>query len=129
MSNLQAQPQVYTVVVAEDEALIRELAVDILTDEGFRVLEAAHAAEALQLLHVHADDVHLLFTDIHMPGEINGLALAHHTRSQWPWIAVLIASGRPAPGLHEMPAGSRFLPKPYHPHMVVTHARELVGAR
>jgi two-component system, response regulator PdtaR len=118
----------YTAVVAEDEELIRMIAVEALTEAGFVVLEAEHAEEALGHLHSYATEIHLLFTDVHMPGDMNGLDLAHHANGHWPWIAVLIASGHPLPETHKMSVKSRFLSKPYHPKTMVTHAQELVGA-
>ena len=116
------------VVVAEDDLLIRMMAVDALTDAGFVVIEAVQAAEALKILSVQADAVQALFTDIHMPGGMTGLELAHHVRSEWPWIALLVASGNSWPSPEALPAGSRFLPKPYDPDHVVQHVRELVDA-
>jgi CheY-like chemotaxis protein len=118
----------YTAVVAEDEELIRIIAIDILVDAGFTVLEAEHAEGALVHLHAKPEAIHLLFTDINMPGDMDGLALAHHAYGSWPWIAMLIASARPSPAQHEMPAGSRFLSKPYDAASVTKHALELVGA-
>lgn len=120
--------ELYTALVAEDEVIVRMVAVDALIDAGFRVLEAEHAGAALQVLEEHGRSVHILITDVHMPGTMNGIALAHHTCRHWPWIALLIASAHPHPGHHELPPGSRFLPKPYFPHHLVGHARELVGA-
>ncbi len=105
--------------------LIRMVAVEVLTVAGLVVIEAAHAEEALAALETQAADVHVLFTDIHMPGSMNGLELAHHTRHHWPWIALLISSGRVRPELIEMPPGSRFLAKPYDPNHMLTHIREL----
>ena len=122
------RPQTKTVVVAEDEALIRMLAVDVLVEAGFLVIEASHAAEALAALQVRAGQTHLLFTDIHMPGLMNGLELAHHVQRHWPWIALLIASGEFSPAADELPAGSRFLPKPYDLEHVVAHARAMTTA-
>jgi two-component system, response regulator PdtaR len=118
----------YTAVVAEDEELIRSIAIDILVDAGFTVLEAEHAESALVHLEAQADTIHLLFTDINMPGKMNGLALAHHSYGNWPWIAVLISSARPSPAVHEMPTSSRFISKPYSVAAVTKHALELVGA-
>jgi two-component system, response regulator PdtaR len=118
----------FTVVVAEDDELIRLLTVEALTDAGFIVLEAEHAEDALKHLNGSASEIHLLFTDVNMPGDMDGLDLALHTNGHWPWIAVLIASGRPLPKTRDMLEGHRFLPKPYRPETIVTHARELVGA-
>ena len=104
------------------------MAREALTDDGFEVIEAGHAEHAIEILSNHAEDIHALFTDIHMPGAMDGLALAHHTRRSWPWIMLLIASGRARPETHEMPHKSRFLAKPYLPHVAVRHLRELIEA-
>ena len=116
------------VLVAEDDVLIRMMAVDALTDAEFTVIEAVRADDALNILIAQPKTVHALFTDIQMPGAMTGLELAHHVRSQWPWIALLVASGNFRPSSDEMPVGSRFLPKPYNPDHVVQHVRELVEA-
>jgi two-component system, response regulator PdtaR len=118
--------RVHSIVVAEDEPLIRMLVVEVLIQNGFEVLEACHAEAALVHLIARAADIHVLFTDVTMPGTMNGLALAHHTRGHWPWIGLIIASGRPVLG--EMPVGSRFLAKPYLLSHAVRHARELIAA-
>jgi CheY-like chemotaxis protein len=116
------------VIVAEDEAVIRMVTVDVLSDAGFCVLEAAHAAEALSHLQLRANEIHGLFTDVDMPGEMNGLDLAHHVSATWPWVVLLVTSGKPAPATHRLPAGSRFLPKPYDFNHVVQHVREMIDA-
>jgi two-component system, response regulator PdtaR len=107
------------VLVVEDESVIRMAAAAILQDEGFGVLEAEHADAAKTLLEAQAGDVHVLFTDIHMPGEMNGSQLAHHTSWRWPWIAIIITSGRGTPRWTDLPEGCRYLPKPYqHEHLI-----------
>jgi CheY-like chemotaxis protein len=117
-----------TVVVAEDEAVVRILAVAVLTDGGFVVIEAGHAEEALAALQLQPLAIHLLFTDINMSGPMNGLALAHHVQGAWPRIALLITSGDDKPQPGKLPAGSVFLTKPYGPAHVIAHARALTGA-
>jgi two-component system, response regulator PdtaR len=117
-----------TVLVAEDEVLIRMLAVEVLTDAGFEVIEAGHAQQALKVLQSRSCAVHLLFTDIHMPGPMNGLELAHHVQRLWPHVALLIASGEDKPQPAGLPAGSIFLTKPYDHRHVVAHARLLTAA-
>ena len=82
------------VLVAEDDTLIRMMAVDALTDAGFAVIEVGHADDALNILSAQSAKVRALFTDIHMPGTMTGLELAHHVRGNWPWIALLVASGK-----------------------------------
>jgi two-component system, response regulator PdtaR len=123
-----SQPGSFVVVVAEDEAIVRMMAVDFLTDAGFVVVEAAHADEALAILKTGAEGIHALFTDIHMPGSMTGLELAHYARQHWPWVALLIASGQGNPQSSELPADSRFIPKPYNPEQIVAQVRELTAA-
>ena len=113
------------VLVVEDEPLIRMLAVDTLTDAGFDVLESPHADHALDTLVARARNVRILFSDIHMPGTMTGLTLANFARRRWPWISVLLTSGKMTPAIHEMPHGSRFLAKPYSIGSVLTHVQEL----
>jgi two-component system, response regulator PdtaR len=122
-TSMESEPK--TVVVAEDEILLRVLAVAVLTKAGFDVIEAGNAEEALATLQARLGAIHLLFTDIHMPGRLNGLELAHHVRGAWPKIALLITSGGlPA----KLPAGSIFLAKPYDLVHVVAHAQTLTAS-
>jgi two-component system, response regulator PdtaR len=126
LSGVCSMPTRIVVLLAEDEELIRMVAAEALRDEGFEVIEAMHADEALASLETHATVIHVLFTDIHMPGTIDGLALAHHTARSWPWIALLITSGLARPDGSMLPGQSRFLPKPYHPAHAISHIREMV---
>ena len=114
------------VIIVEDELLIRLMAADVFAEAGYLVLEADSADEALSVLEAEADNVDVLFTDVHMPGELDGLALAHHTMRRWPWIGQLITSGRAHPAVNSMPEGSRFLPKPYRTGEIIEHLQMLV---
>lgn len=116
------------VIVVEDELLIRMDAADELRHSGFEVLEAGNANEAIDLLNLHHWTIAVLFTDVHMPGEMDGLELAHHASTHWPWIAVLIASGHARLTESDLPLKSRFLPKPYEVRHMATHVRELADA-
>ncbi len=118
----------YLVIVVEDEVIIRMVAGAALTNAGFDVVEARHAEEAIAILGARARDVHAMFTDVHLPGSMDGLALAHLTHGSWPQIAVLIASGHARPRPEELPEGSRFLSKPYDLYNVVAHLKEMVTA-
>jgi CheY-like chemotaxis protein len=118
----------FVVVVAEDEPLILMAISDHLTEEGFQVLEARHADEALAVLALDPTAVHVLFTDVWMPGEMDGIALSHHVRARWPWIGLLVTSAHVAPRAEDLPTGCRFLPKPYHRGHVVDHIRHLTAA-
>ncbi len=100
------------VLVVEDEALIRFDAIDMIEDEGFDVYDATNAEKALALLENH-DDIGILFTDIDMPGDIDGLDLARIVRKRWPHIAIIVVSGHAHLADGEMPKGSAFYSKPY----------------
>jgi two-component system, response regulator PdtaR len=114
------------VLLVEDELLVRMAAADDLQDAGFHVLEAANADVALAVLEICSDDVQVLFTDIDMPGSMNGLDLAESVQQRWPHISLLISSAyhKPRPG--QIPDEGRFVPKPYSSEDVVQHIRELV---
>ena len=72
--------------------------------------------------------MHALFTNVQMPGAMDGLALARHVRSRWSWVALLVASAKSRPGAADLPSGSRFLPKPYELRHGVEHVRKLIEA-
>jgi CheY-like chemotaxis protein len=113
------------VLVAEDEPMLRMLAVDALTEEGLVSLEAGHAAAALDICKARADEFDVLFTDVRMPGPMDGLELAHRVRDRWPRISVVIASGNVFGASDELPAGAHFLPKPYDMRRVIGLIRQL----
>jgi two-component system, response regulator PdtaR len=114
------------VIVVEDEALIRMAAVFALEDADFAVIEASSADEAVEILEREAKHIHVVFTDVHMPGGMTGVELAHHVRRHWPRIGLLATSGRSRLRSDELPEGSRFIAKPYDLHEAVGHVRDLV---
>jgi CheY-like chemotaxis protein len=97
------------VLVAEDEALVRLLANEMLTDADYRVVEAQDGQEALAILGTK-NTVRALLTDVNMPN-VDGLALAKIVRQRWPHIGIVMTSGLPRPS--ELPVGARFISKPY----------------
>lgn len=101
-----------SVLIVEDEPLIRVDAVDMVEDEGYAVCEAPDADKALMILESR-DDIGVLFTDIDMPGEIDGLNLARIVRKRWPHIAIIIVSGHTHLQDGEVPSGGVFFSKPY----------------
>jgi two-component system, response regulator PdtaR len=123
ISNFQESP---VVLLVEDEPLVRMSAADDLQEAGFQVLEAANADVALAVLEARSGEVQVLFTDVDMPGSMDGLALAKSVQRRWPHISLLISSGYHRPHPRQLPDEGRFLPKPYHPEAVVRHIRELV---
>jgi CheY-like chemotaxis protein len=114
------------VLVVEDEPLIRMMVVAEIEDQGFAVLEAGDAQEALSILDTEAHRIGVLFTDVDMPGDMNGVALARRVRASWPWIALCVASGKMVVLERELPFGSQFFPKPYDYQAVIDHMRDLI---
>ena len=114
------------VLVVEDELLIRMDAVDMLSRAGFDVIEAVNADEAIMILE-SGSTIDVVFTDIQMPGSMDGLKLAAAVRKRWPPIKIVATSGVIKVGEDDLPAGSRFLPKPYSPSQIVGALRELTG--
>ncbi len=115
--------------MVEDEWLIRESLAEVLTQAGFRVLEAEQGETALTTLQEHGPDIDLLFTDIRMPGRLDGLELARFARALLPGLAILVASGNWVPTLSDLPAGSLFLAKPYSFRELPGHLRTFLAAR
>ena len=108
---METQPKV--VLLAEDDHPIREIVAEFLVESGFTVLQVADAAQALEMLRESSQKIDLLFTDVRMPGRIDGMQLAELVSVTWPAMRILIASGHIRPIAGEIPARSRFLPKPY----------------
>jgi CheY-like chemotaxis protein len=107
------------VLVVDDEMFARLFAVQIFLDLGFTVLEAGSAEEGLDVLDRN-DDVDLLFTDISMPGEMDGLGLVHQVRTDYPHIALLVTSGHVQPDAGLLAEGTQFLAKPYTAHALMS---------
>jgi CheY-like chemotaxis protein len=98
------------VLVVDDEPLVRDLAIAMVEDAGFDAIGAGTADEALALLRKQAH-IDIVFTDVDMPGSMNGLALARSIHDQWPSIGLIVTSGRGRP--EGQPPTDKFLPKPY----------------
>ena len=114
------------ILVVEDEALVRMTLVDVLDDAGFKVMEAAHADEALLILAA-VPDVQVVVTDVEMPrGSINGFELARRVWDDRQDIGVVIASGRVAPAPGDLPPGAHFVGKPVHPERLLELIRALL---
>jgi CheY-like chemotaxis protein len=100
------------VLVVEDEPLLMMVAVEMIAELGFEVIEARHADQAIAIME-KCPEVHVVFSDVHMPGSMDGLKLAHYVRHRWPPIKILITSGMARLAVEELPTGGRFIPKPY----------------
>ena len=114
------------VLVVEDEMMLRMRAVDIVEDAGFTPIEAVNADEALAILESRSD-IELLFTDIQMPGSMDGLKLAHAVHERWPSIKIILVSGKLTPTESEKPLHSRFFGKPLEVKQMIAEMQEMIG--
>jgi CheY-like chemotaxis protein len=114
------------VLIVEDEFLLRMDAADIIEGAGFEAVEAANADQAIEILEARPD-IAVIFTDIQMPGSMDGLKLARAVRGRWPPIKIVTTSGCLNVEVGDLPEGGRFLPKPYSPSQVTGVLRELTG--
>src|ERR1700733_4713037 len=116
------------ILVVEDEAIIRMGAVQILEDAGFVIVEAGNADDAMRILESR-NDIRAVFTDINMPGTLDGMRLARAVRGRWPPIHLIVTSGLISPGEDEFPANGRFIRKPYKSEHVIATLRELLDLK
>ena len=123
-SDLKSVPKV---LIVEDEMMLRMRAVDIVEDAGFSPVEAVSADEALSILESRSD-ISLLFTDIQMPGSMDGLKLAHAVHDRWPAIKIILVSGQVSPSDAERPSDSRFFGKPLSVEKMIAELQAMVGA-
>jgi CheY-like chemotaxis protein len=114
------------VLIVEDEFLLRMEAVDMIAAAGFEAIEAANADAAIEILEARRD-IAVVFTDIQMPGSMDGLKLARAVRGRWPPIKIVATSGHVHVAETDLPEGGRFLPKPYSPTQVTGMLREMTG--
>lgn len=110
-------------LVVDDEPLILMDTSDMMSDEGYAVVEASTADQAYAFLDKHAS-LQLLFTDVQMPGDLDGLALARVVATRWPHICVVIASGAVIPTPGDLPGNAKFISKPFTAQLVHEVLRE-----
>src|ERR1700729_2974436 len=114
------------VLVVEDEMLLRMRAGDIVADAGFKPIEAVNADEALAILESRSD-IELLFTDIQMPGSMDGLNLAHAVHERWPLIKIILVSGQLKLTDNDKPPKSRFFGKPLEVKQMIAEMQDMMG--
>ena len=120
-------PKGITVMVVEDETLVRLDIVVSLENEGFTVLEASNADDAIDILNNHPE-IRLMFTDIDMPGSMDGLKLAAAVRDRWPPVKIIVASGHRQMTDELLPIEGKFFSKPYDHTRVIRTMREMLSA-
>src|ERR1700712_286251 len=115
-----------TVLIVEDEMMLRMRAVDIVEDAGFTPIEAVNADDALAILESRPD-IEMLFTDIQMPGSMDGLKLAHAVHERWPLIKIILVSGQLKLTDDDKPAHSRFFGKPLEAKQMIAEMQDMIG--
>jgi CheY-like chemotaxis protein len=120
-------PKRPAVLVVEDEPLVLMCALEALGDEGFDAIAATNADEAMYILE-NRDDIDIVFTDINMPGSMDGLRLARAVRGRWPPIRIIVASAVRTAGMEDLPEGGLFFQKPYRCGDLADAIRELTAS-
>ena len=113
------------VLVVEDESLVRSTAMDMVEEAGFEAIAASDADEAIRILESR-NDIRAVFTDVHMPGSMDGLRLARVVRNRWPPVALIVTSGQANVQETDLPTGGRFLSKPYEHAQIEAALRRLI---
>ena len=116
------------VLIVEDESLLRATAMDMVVEAGFHAIAASDADEAIRILESR-NDIRAVFTDIQMPGSMDGLRLAHVVRNRWPPVALIVTSGQTNVAEGHLPTGGRFLRKPYEAAHIGAVLHQLIDFR
>ena len=114
------------VLIVEDEMLLRMRAVDMVEDAGFTPVEAIDADQAVKILESRSD-IALMFSDIQMPGSMDGLGLAQTVHTRWPPIKIILVSGALKLPDIDIPADSRFFGKPLEARAMIAEMRNMIG--
>ena len=114
------------VLIVEDETLLRLHVSEAIEDAGFDVVEAKNADDAISILEQRSD-IFLIFTDVNMPGSMDGLKLAHFVKGRWPPIKIIATSGHAKVTADDLPAGGHFIPKPYRAAEIADAIPQLVS--
>ena len=117
----------YAVLVVEDDPLLLADGVDLIEDAGFTAYQAPDADRAIALMEQHPD-IRVLFTDIDMPGTMDGLKLAHYVRERWPPVVIIVTSGLQNVALSDMPSDGFYFAKPYSPASVLRTVNEAAAS-
>jgi CheY-like chemotaxis protein len=115
-------------LVIEDQPEVRDLAAAILEETDLDVVETGSAEEALNFLREHAPEVAMIFADVKLPGNIDGVDVARIAAHSWPWIKVVVTSGAMDRPLNELPRTAKFMPKPWRAFDVLVEAERAAAA-
>jgi two-component system, response regulator PdtaR len=125
MERAQARPGSRLVLVVEDEPLLRLMAGDLVEDAGLEPIFASNADDAVRILE-DREDIGIVFTDVRMPGSIDGIKLAAAVRDRWPPIKIVVVSGHLV-GDPDLPEGALFFRKPYRSDEIISTLRKLAA--
>lgn len=120
------QPPRYAALVVEDDPLLLMDAMDLVEEAGLRAYGARDAAEAIRFLEQH-DEIRVMFTDVQMPGSMDGLHLARAVRERWPPVTIIVTSGRIKVTKEDMPENGVFFAKPYLPATIVNALSDIAA--
>ena len=116
----------HVVLVVEDSPIIRMGAVELVLSAGYEALQARDADEAIRILESRSD-IDLVFTDVQMPGTMDGIRLSHYIRERWPPVKLILASGNAILEESSLPKGSGFFAKPYVDNAIVEAMARLLA--
>lgn len=116
-----------TILIVEDEALVRFDLVDFFSHADWRVFDAENADEAIAILDAHKE-IRVVLTDVQMPGSMDGVKLAHYVRERFPPTVLFVVSGNAPIPEHKLPARATFLPKPFDPHRLLRQIESMAQA-
>ena len=116
----------YVILVVDDIPLIRMGVVDLFVRSGFEALEAENADGAIRILEARRD-IHLVFTDVGMPGTMDGIKLAHYIRDRWPPVKLIVASGQTIAEESQLPVGVKFFAKPYDEGAIIQEIVDMLS--
>ena len=116
------------VLVVEDEMLVRVHMTEMLRQAGYAVLDAANADDAINILEKR-NDIRVVFTDVHMPGSMDGVRLAHHIAKKWPPVRLFVTSGHVNVAPSDLPEGAEFCAKPCPPDKITSVIESLLAER
>ena len=113
-----------SILVVDDEAMIRMNLADFFEDEGFEVFEAENADAAIAVMESNPS-IRIVLTDVQMPGSMDGVKLAHHVRERFPPTLLVVASGAVKVTPADLPAHTMFVAKPFDPRFVLDEIERL----
>ncbi|MBC7505043.1 MAG: response regulator [Sandarakinorhabdus sp.] len=115
-----------SILIVEDEAIVRFNLADFFEQAGYHVTEAESADEAIVILN-RDSSISVVLTDVHMPGSIDGLKLAHYVRDRFPPTVLVVTSGESNPRQADLPTDSVFVPKPFDPQLVLDQIKRMAA--